>query len=95
MINGLNLIEGLLGYFFFLALVLASLYNVYSRRVDDGLFGRVLYLATAFTGIAGLMSVYNGHVTPALLHTVLWLFLLRAIRNSIRSLLGDKHAIQR
>lgn len=75
-------LDGMLGLIFFSLVILASLYNVYSRDVDDGLAGRVLYLLSAFTSIAGIMQILNGGVSDQTIATVCWLLVARQARNS-------------
>lgn len=77
-----NSLDGILGLVFFMLVILASLYNVYSRTVDDGLAGRVLYLLSAFTSIAGIMQILNGGLSEQTIATVCWLLVARQARNS-------------
>lgn len=62
---------------------LASLLNVYSDWIDDGFFGRVLYMSTAFTCMCGLIGFFTAqrylpeNITP----TLLTLFSCLAVRN--------------
>ena len=68
----------------------SSLFNVYAPSVQDGLFGRVLYLLTAMTCIIGLLQ--TGDVSDATWSALIWLFALRALRSAVLN--GVKHAIQ-
>lgn len=49
----------------------ASLINIYSDRIDDGLIGRLLYMGLVVTSLAGLSKVATGAslelICPALL----------------------------
>lgn len=74
----------------FLIIGASSLFNVYAPSVQDGLFGRVLYLLTAMTCIVGLLQ--TGDVSDATWTALIWLFALRALRSAVLN--GVKHAIQ-
>lgn len=38
----------------------ASLVNIYSNRIDDGIIGRLLYMGLVVTCLAGLMKLFHG-----------------------------------
>ena len=68
----------------------SSLFNVYAPSVQDGIFGRVLYLLTAMVCIIGLLQ--TGDVSDTTWTALIWLFALRALRSAVLN--GVKHAIQ-
>lgn len=68
----------------------SSLFNVYAPSVQDGIFGRVLYLLTAMVCIIGLLQ--TGDVSDVPWTALIWLFALRTLRNAVLN--GVKHAIQ-
>lgn len=68
----------------------SSLFNVYAPSVQDGLFGRVLYLLTAMICVIGLLQ--TGDVSDTTWTALIWLFALRTLRNAVLN--GVKHAIQ-
>ncbi|QYC53064.1 hypothetical protein [Salmonella phage vB_SalS_TU03] len=59
-----------------------SLLNVYHPRVDDGLFGRVLYILTAIVCAAGCIRLLQGSMSPALPGSLITLVALRQIRQA-------------
>lgn len=68
----------------------SSLFNVYAPSVQDGIFGRVLYLLTAMICLIGLLQ--TGDVSDTTWTSLIWLFALRTLRNAVLN--GVKHAIQ-
>lgn len=66
-----------------LAMGASSLFNVYPPpSVDDGLFGRVLYILTAIVCAAGCIHLLQGSMSPTLPETLITLVALRQIRQS-------------
>lgn len=68
----------------------SSLFNVYHPSVDDGLFGRVLYILTAIVCAAGCVHLLQGSVSPALPESLITLAALRQIRQAWLSYRGYK-----
>lgn len=68
----------------------SSLFNVYNGRVDDGLFGRVLYILTAVVCAAGCIHLLQGRMSPTLPETLITLVALRQIRQAWLSYGGHK-----
>lgn len=68
----------------------SSLFNVYNERVDDGLFGRVLYILTAIVCSAGCIHLLQGSMSPTLPETLITLVALRQIRQAWLSYGGHK-----
>lgn len=60
----------------------SSLFNVYNERVDDGLFGRVLYILTAIVCAAGCIHLLQGSMSPTLPEALITLVALRQIRQA-------------
>ena len=73
-----------------LAMGASSLFNVHSEHVDDGLFGRVLYILTAIVCAAGCIHLLRGSVSPTLPETLITLAALRQIRQAWLSYGGHK-----
>lgn len=67
-----------------------SLFNVYHLSVDDGLFGRVLYILTAIVCAAGCIHLLQGSMSPTLPETLITLVALRQIRQAWLSYGGHK-----
>lgn len=68
----------------------SSLFNVHNERVDDGLFGRVLYVLTAIVCAAGCIHLLQGGMSPTLPETLITLAALRQIRQAWLSYGGHK-----
>ena len=73
-----------------LAMGASSLFNVYNERVDDGLFGRVLYILTAIVCAAGCIHLLQGSMSPTLPETLITLVALRQIRQAWLPYRGHK-----
>lgn len=78
---------------FFMAVIAISLYNVYSPLVRDGLLGCILYMVSAFVGVAGILQIINGSVTNQTIWILCWVFVARGLRNSYLCW-REKHAIE-
>lgn len=59
-----------------------SLFNIYAHWVDDGLFGRLLYMATAITCAAGLVRYVDSTIPYHIATTLIFLFMLKSVRNA-------------
>jgi hypothetical protein len=73
-----------------LAMGASSLFSVYNGHVDDGLFGRVLYILTVIVCAAGCIHLLQGSVSPTLPETLITLVALRQIRQAWLSYGGYK-----
>lgn len=71
-----NFLDTPIGVISLLIIGLASLFNIYAHWVEDGVLGRLLYMATAGTCFIGLF-LSTGHVATALII----LFAFRQVRN--------------
>lgn len=60
---------------------ITSLINIYAHWIDDGLFGRLLYMATVITCAAGLVRYINNDIPYHIATTLIVLFMLHRIRN--------------
>lgn len=64
-----------------------SLFNIYAHWIEDGLFGRLLYMATAITCAAGLVHYTDDAVPYHIATTLIVLFTMKGLRNAcVRSL---------
>lgn len=64
-----------------------SLFNIYAHWIEDGLFGRLLYMATAVTCAAGLVHYADDSVPYHIATTLIVLFAVKGVRNaSVRSI---------
>lgn len=70
-----------LGIICLVVLGLVSLVNIYAHWIEDGLVGRLLYMALAFTCAAGLIRWTNSYVTTAVGVSLIVIFALLALRN--------------
>ena len=73
-----------------LAMGASSLFSVYNGHVDDGLFGRELYILTVIVCAAGCIHLLQGSVSPTLPETLITLVALRQIRQAWLSYGGYK-----
>lgn len=65
---------------------LVSLINIYAHWVEDGLFGRLLYMATVITCVAGVVRYTDNTVPYHIATTLIFLFMLKSVRNiSVKS----------
>ena len=60
---------------------ITSLINIYAHWIDDGLFGRLLYMATVITCAAGLVHYVDDSIPYHIATTLIILFMLHRIRN--------------
>lgn len=71
----------------------ASLVNIYSDRIDDGLLGRLLYMGIVVTCLAGLVKLANGNSLALICPVLLTQFAALSVRDvCVRTL---RHARQR
>lgn len=64
------------------ALGVSSLFNIYAEWINDGLFGRIIYMITAIVCLSGILAVNSHGIQPHLLVTVALLCGLKSIRNA-------------
>lgn len=64
-----------------IVLGVVSLINIYAHWIEDGLFGRLLYMAMVLTCIAGLIRFTDSSVPQHIASTILVLFALMSVRN--------------
>lgn len=70
-----------LGAICLLVLGSSALINIYAHWIEDGLVGRLLYMALSLSSFAGLLS-YTDQTMPAhIIHTVVVIFTLLSVRN--------------
>ncbi len=81
-----------LGVICLVVLGVVSLINIYAHWIEDGLVGRLLYMALALTCAAGLFRWTNSYVTTAVGVSVIVIFALLALRNvTVKSVRYFKH----
>lgn len=64
-----------------IVLGVVSLINIYAHWIEDGLFGRLLYMATALTCLAGLIKFTNSSMPEHLAATIIVLQTAMGARN--------------
>ena len=64
-----------------IVLGVVSLINIYAHWIEDGLFGRLLYMATALTCVAGLIKFTNSTVPEHLAATLIVLQTALGVRD--------------
>lgn len=64
-----------------LVIGVTSLINIYAHWIEDGLVGRLLYMAAAMTAGAGLIKFGNTSVPEHFQSTIIALFALSMLRN--------------
>lgn len=64
-----------------IVLGVVSLINIYAHWIEDGLFGRLLYMATALTCVAGLIKFTNSSMPEHLAATIIVLQTAMGARN--------------
>jgi len=65
-----------------LALGVSALVNIYAEWINDGLFGRIIYMVTAIVCLSGIIAVELHGIQPHLLVTIALLCALKSIRNA-------------
>lgn len=79
----LHFLSSPVGILCLIVIAVTSLVNIYAHWIEDGLVGRLLYMATAITCAAGLFASNEYIVTSSLLI----LFAMKSVRNiCVRSL---------
>lgn len=58
-----------------------SLFNIYAHWLEDGLIGRLLYMATALTCVAGLVRYIDATIPEHIANTLIVLFAVKGVRN--------------
>lgn len=75
-----------LGLMCLVVLGVVSLINIYANWIEDGLFGRLLYMATVITCAAGVIRYTDNTVPYHIATTLIFLFMLKSVRNiSVKS----------
>ncbi|ELY3481114.1 hypothetical protein SMX18_003206 [Salmonella enterica subsp. enterica serovar Dublin] len=64
-----------------LAIIATSLINIYAHWIEDGLFGRLLYMASAMTATSGLAHLVTGAIPPYIITTLIAILTLKSIRH--------------
>ncbi len=72
-----------LGVLCLVVLGLVSLINIYAHWIEDGLVGRLLYMALALTCAAGLLRWADSYTTTAVGVSLIVIFALLSVRNAI------------
>lgn len=81
-----------LGAFCLIVISVTSLINIYAHWIEDGLLGRLLYMAAVFTAGAGLVHYLSGPIPTFIFPTLIILFTLKSVRNvSVKSFLAFKY----
>ena len=62
-------------------ITVVSLINIYSRWIEDGFVGRLLYMATVLTCVAGLANFTNSSVPEHLAATLIVLQTALGVRD--------------
>lgn len=70
-----------LGVICLVVLGVVSLINIYAHWIEDGLVGRLLYMALALTCAAGLVRWTHSYVTTAVGVSLIVIFTLLVLRN--------------
>ncbi|HBI0435737.1 TPA: hypothetical protein KYJ64_004587 [Salmonella enterica subsp. enterica serovar Dublin] len=63
------------------AIIATSLINIYAHWIEDGLFGRLLYMAAAMTATSGLAHLVTGAIPPYIITTLIAILALKSIRH--------------
>ncbi|MFT0831669.1 hypothetical protein [Salmonella enterica] len=63
------------------AIIATSLINIYAHWIEDGLFGRLLYMASAMTATSGLAHLITGAIPPYIITTLIAILTLKSIRH--------------
>lgn len=70
-----------LGAICLLLLGSTALLNIYAHWIEDGLVGRLLYMALALSSFAGLLSYSDRTMPVHITHIIVVLFALLSVRN--------------
>lgn len=70
-----------LGAICLLILGSSALINIYAHWIEDGLIGRLLYMALALSSFAGLLSYSDQTMPVHIIHTIVVIFTLLSVRN--------------
>lgn len=81
-----------LGVICLVVLGVVSLINIYAHWIEDGLVGRLLYMALALTCAAGLFRWTNSYVTTAVGVSVIVIFAMLVLRDiTVKTVRYFKH----
>ena len=82
----MHFINSPLGVVCLLVILVTALINIYAHWIEDGLVGRMLYMALAFTSVAGLIRYTSASIPEHLASTLVVIYSLMAVRNiTVRS----------
>ncbi|AAW51229.1 holin [Salmonella phage SS3e] len=70
-----------IGIICLVAIIATSLINIYADWVEDGLFGRLLYMASVVTAAGGLAHLFTGAIPPSIITTLVAIFALKSVRH--------------
>uniref|UniRef100_A0AB39C5D2 Holin class I n=1 Tax=Salmonella phage vB_SE130_2P TaxID=3236707 RepID=A0AB39C5D2_9VIRU len=70
-----------IGIICLVAIIVTSLINIYADWIEDGLFGRLLYMASAVTAAGGLAHLFTGAIPPFIITTLVAIFALKSVRH--------------
>ncbi len=59
---GNNMLDSPIGVICLAAIIVTSLINIYAHWIEDGLFGRLLYMASVVTAAGGLVHLFTGGI---------------------------------
>ncbi|HFV9492590.1 TPA: hypothetical protein ACIAM1_002352 [Salmonella enterica subsp. enterica serovar Chester] len=70
-----------IGVICLVAIIVTSLINIYAHWIEDGLFGRLLYMASVVTAAGGLAHLFTGGIPPFIITTLVAIFALKSVRH--------------
>ncbi|QQK87821.1 hypothetical protein QA058_gp41 [Salmonella phage GRNsp50] len=70
-----------IGIICLVAIIVTSLINIYADWIEDGLFGRLLYMASVVTAAGGLTHLFTGAIPPFIITTLVAIFALKSVRH--------------
>jgi hypothetical protein len=77
----MHFINSPVGVVCLLVILVTALVNIYAHWIEDGLVGRMLYMALAFTSVAGLIRYTSASIPEHLTSTIVVLYSLLGIRS--------------
>lgn len=77
----MHFINSPLGVVCLLIILVTALVNIYAHWIEDGLVGRMLYMALAFTSVAGLIRYASASIPEHLTSTIVVIFCLLGVRS--------------
>ncbi|QLF85816.1 hypothetical protein [Jerseyvirus jersey] len=70
-----------IGVICLVAIIVTSLINIYAHWIEDGLFGRLLYMTSVVTAAGGLAHLFTGDIPPFIITTLVAVFALKSVRH--------------